>query len=657
MDPNSTITDSPTPTEHPSQPSTSTDISCFQCGSAVMPSHLASHIRRRHPDLVLSHERLQQLGLVACPECRQFFSASRGLAAHIRTCRRVRLPQQSQDIEQTQHSLAPSPDGNETQSQESATQAARPPEVPRGSTFTPAPAVTLPTSNAPPPVTPVETCMNCDEPSISWPCCGSSTMCIGCTRQARNSVPQESCHFPHPRCPSCRADYPRDYEFTLRFCRVCTQPTEPLPDFATRTGGDNGVTQTYRQPTVRAVNEDWITADCCGGRVHLACLSSLAVRGQCPLCVRDHCSDCHFDCNAEMCRPRPRTEPPSENTVYDRCQNPPYHHRECGHAACPLHFALPACRACTNPPSPGAAALVPPESPDRPASPAHSEGDYPGPFPYGNDHLTACDCGGIRNLFECDTCGPQPVPAGDMDIHVTDLFAALHDNHDFFLDAMLGRSNGALNAVSRFSSICPSCGAAACKTNPGRPACDAMLCTMCHTHFCFYCEARIPDNYNLPGHGPHYGNHQFAARPAAVRNGWCRARNQAPLATTIRPPLPPVAPLSQLHEWNGDETKTEDGLGVSVTAPIEGPPPDAPEATSPHATSWATSSTCHSLIVHRCLHQQRLDLFSPRSLDHHHSGQERHLPQSLSAQRRSPTLSCLTREKPCPRPRQPFILS
>ena len=163
-------------------------------------------------------------------------------------------------------------------------------------------------------------------------------------------------------------------------------------------------------------------------------------------------------------------------------------------------------------------------------SPVRSEGENPGPFEYGSEELSTCPCGGTMNLFECDVCGPLPFPEGVVDIHLTDLFEALHNNRALFVDSLMGQPSGALNAVSRISSICPSCGSAVSKTNPGSPACDAMLCTMCQAHFCFYCESRVADNYNLPGHGPHYGNHTFDRRPAGVRNGWCLGRQRATTA-------------------------------------------------------------------------------------------------------------------------------
>ena len=90
------------------------------------------------------------------------------------------------------------------------------------------------------PLSTQENCTICDAPAIPWSCCGASLLCIACTRQARNAVPQESYHLPHPRCPSCRADYPRDFDFESLFCRVCTQTTEVLPEFSVRTPADAG---------------------------------------------------------------------------------------------------------------------------------------------------------------------------------------------------------------------------------------------------------------------------------------------------------------------------------------------------------------------------------------------------------------------------------
>jgi hypothetical protein len=631
----STLPTPSNPPQHPSQPTTSTDISCFQCGNAVIPTRLASHIRRRHPNLTLSHERLQQLGLVSCPECRQVFSASRGLAAHIRACRRATLPEHTQEPTQTSLALTvpltpsirlPASELSATQTHPALLEITAPAasdttwatiaqlltstpaeplsivsstitEPARSSTGpleTDSPSTTetsLPTNPAsatPAPGQPHDLCMNCDEPAIPWPCCGGATVCTSCTRQARNSIPQESYSFPHPRCPSCRADYPRDFDFTLLFCRVCTQPTEPLPDFTTRSATDCGVVSTHRMPAIRDVNDDWRATACCGGRVHNACISSLTPWGSCPLCIDDHCSECHRDCNRTACRPRLRTEPSSEETIYDRCQNPPLYHRVCGHASCLRHSTRQTCQACDDVVAPAVAAApsdfsdneIPDDSPAvRPVSPAYSEGDYPvyRTFPYASD-LAGCLCGGMRNLFECTGCGPLPIPAGDFDVHITDLFTALHADHPFFLDAMVGQLHGALNAVSRMSSICPACGSAASKLNPDSPACDAMICTLCNIHFCFYCESRVPDRYELPGHGPHYTEIVFD-RPVAVRNGWCSRRRERPLPNTTRP-LPSssistiVAPYQRAEERDiFDQPRiTSVALTIPSVAPILQPP-------------------------------------------------------------------------------------
>ena len=69
-------------------PEGSNDIQCFQCGGTVQQSRLAAHLRSRHPALSLSGPMMAQFGLTPCPQCRQLFSASRGLAAHLRTCGR-----------------------------------------------------------------------------------------------------------------------------------------------------------------------------------------------------------------------------------------------------------------------------------------------------------------------------------------------------------------------------------------------------------------------------------------------------------------------------------------------------------------------------------------------------------------------------------------
>ena len=147
--------------------------------------------------------------------------------------------------------------------------------------------------------------MNCEQPAIPWPCCGGAIVCVACTRRTRNSVPTECFHLPNPRCPVCRADYPRTFEFALYFCRVCTQTTEVLPDFETRELTDRAPRITHRAHSVKEVDDQYIAAICCGGRVHLACLGSLSERQACPLCVEDHCAECHLACDPQLCRPRP----------------------------------------------------------------------------------------------------------------------------------------------------------------------------------------------------------------------------------------------------------------------------------------------------------------------------------------------------------------
>ena len=305
----------------------------------------------------------------------------------------------------------------------------------------------------------------------------------------------------------------------------------------------------WKAAEIRNFDGDFEAATCCGGRVHLRCFGGLSEQGNCPLCEEDYCTECHLACNPLSCQPRRRTEAADQDTKYDTCQNPPFQRRTCGHTACHRHFEQDLCSACTERPAPHPNSQNEESIPDAligaPHSPARSEGEDPGPFEYGSEDLTACHCGGIRNLFECNVCGPVQVPPATVDVHLVDLFAALHNNRRLFVDALMGQSNGALNAISRFSSMCPSCGTAVSKTHPGRPACDAMLCTMCHTHFCFYCQSQVPDSYNLPGHGPHYGNHTFERRSAAVRNGWCLQRQREPASSTVRPPrvfvVPPVS--------------------------------------------------------------------------------------------------------------------
>src|SRR5689334_1506515 len=76
------------------------------------------------------------------------------------------------------------------------------------------------------------------------------------------------------------------------------------------------------------------------------------------------------------------------------------------------------------------------------------------------------------------------------------------------------------------------------KEDPRRPACDAMICTFCNHHFCFFCEAAISDSYSLPGHGPHYQEFLFADRQVAVRNGWCSQRTQNPMPSSCHKPSP-----------------------------------------------------------------------------------------------------------------------
>src|SRR4051794_6442529 len=66
-----------------------TPTACFQCREPIAASGLGPHIRRRHPDLVLNDELLMRHGLAACPHCHQLFCATRGLAAHVRSCGRA----------------------------------------------------------------------------------------------------------------------------------------------------------------------------------------------------------------------------------------------------------------------------------------------------------------------------------------------------------------------------------------------------------------------------------------------------------------------------------------------------------------------------------------------------------------------------------------
>ena len=554
-------------------PEGSNDIRCFQCGGTVQQSRLPAHLRSRHPGLVLSDQLMAELALTRCPQCHQLFSTSRGLAAHLRTCRRGAVdesmifltpdgpvPEYSQNnhVDPLATQLIQHQEGFSTETFLGAHADGHParssPEVPladlhqdgcdrevaeeRRQVPEQEPQTGLPVPDQSGPAQ--EGCMNCEQPAIPWPCCGGAIVCVACTRQTRNSVPTECFHLPNPRCPVCRADYPRTFEFALYFCRVCTQTTEVLPDFETRELTDRAPRITHRAPSVREVDDQYIAVTCCGGRVHLACLGSLSERGACPLCVEDHCAECHLACDPQLCRPRQRTEAANQDTKYDRCQNPPLQRRVCGHTACSRHAEQELCRACMDGPAPPPesrrSSTVPDDLIGLPHSPVRSEGENPGPFEYGSEELSACPCGGTRNLFECDVCGPLPFPEGVVDIHLTDLFEALHNNRALFVDSLMGQSSGALNAVSRISSICPSCGSAVSKTNPGSPACDAMLCTMCQTHFCFYCESRVADNYNLPGHGPHYGNHTFDRRPAGVRNGWCLRRQREPALNTVRPP-------------------------------------------------------------------------------------------------------------------------
>ena len=659
-------------------PEGSNDIQCFQCGGTVQQSRLAAHLRSRHPALSLSGPMMAQFGLTPCPQCRQLFSASRGLAAHLRTCGRgpvdegmifltpdaqhvpaphlaatqvihhgvlseapvmgaaparrtsghvsrslsthadpsapqdlfsdfpavgrsssevllADLHQDGCDREVAEEHRHPGQEPcndcdaprDDSQLHQVLTQIIRhegdletepflgvtgsrplsgenyqesvsvlPPVIPpvqqpavgvlQTTHSTSVPAITSaprqPSSAYLQYFLAQEPCMNCDEPGIPWPCCGSANVCLQCTRQARNAAVR-SYNFPNPRCPNCRVDYPRDENFTLLFCRVCTQPTEALPDFTTRSTDDVGrVSCTHRQPAFRDIDDIWDSLTCCGGRVHRACLPMLTERGRCPVCTDDFCSECHLGCNQENCRPRPRGQPGHEDTIYDRCQNPPLFNRECGHAACVLHRDIQECSVCRGLLSvrlepagaPAANLLTPPDSP------AHSDGDYPvyrdGAFPYGQGELLVCACGGVRTPFECDVCGPRPVPQGALDVHVTDLFSTLHEDYPFFVDAMVGHAHGALNSQSRISSICPACGTAVSKVNPDSPACDALMCTMCQTHFCFYCEARVLDNYRLPGHGPHYMTHVFSDRPVAVGNGWCQLRRQPSVPNSVRPP-------------------------------------------------------------------------------------------------------------------------
>ena len=182
----------------------------------------------------------------------------------------------------------------------------------------------------------------------------------------------------------------------------------------------------HRPPTVSSVDTSWCATICCERRVHNACLSGLTGWGACPMCMDDFCSECHRSCNPELCLPRPRMQPPSEDTKYHICQTTPLLGHPCGHSTCPRHSDVTECPSCTRLPQLTQAPQQPPYPPNLPpddtppiadlelspadASPAHSEGDYEiyndgrGPFQYAS-YLSACSCGGIRNTFECTACG------------------------------------------------------------------------------------------------------------------------------------------------------------------------------------------------------------------------------------------------------------
>ena len=185
------------------------------------------------------------------------------------------------------------------------------------------PIVTSPT--LPAVITPPVECMVCGDPSVPWPCCGCALFCAACTRRCRNSVPEPSHHLPHPRCPNCRADYPRDVAFELLFRVVCTQLTQPLEAFVTRNPNldGTGITLESRPLLLNSLDTNWCATVCCERRVHRACLGGLTDWAICPMCIDDFCSECHRVCNPLLCCPRPRSQPPCEDTKYDRCQNPP----------------------------------------------------------------------------------------------------------------------------------------------------------------------------------------------------------------------------------------------------------------------------------------------------------------------------------------------
>ena len=183
-----------------------------------------------------------------------------------------------------------------------------------------------------------DTCIVCDEPSIRWPCCGAPLFCLDHTRVARNTA-EVSYHFPHPRCPNCRVDYPLDSQ--LLYCVVCEQSTEVISSFtftSTLHQEHVQVVRTQRPPQVTSYDTSWQPVTCCSRRVHIACLPRLQ-HGRCPLCISPSCLLCHLQCPSN-CNPRTLGYYPDASNALVSCNPTPLVSWPCGHAACHLFVLL-----------------------------------------------------------------------------------------------------------------------------------------------------------------------------------------------------------------------------------------------------------------------------------------------------------------------------
>ena len=275
-----------------------------------------------------------------------------------------------------------------------------------------------------------------------------------------------ACEGTTSRCPFCRHD--TDVEaFLTGACVVCLAPTA---DF------------------------DRVLSFCCARPLHQDCAPSLEDQ-PCPLCMPSFCSACHAICDNTLCRP-PRHlgifRQTTQGTPCDDCRRPPDElgpdpngRWNCAHRVC---------LACA-------------QEGERPMPQRCPHGCQPAPGATDLPHIPTLTSWGPYDL------APDP---------------SLHPSA-FDANARRDTSHGALNSRFSLTSNCPSCHAPVTKASPNLPRCDGIICR-CGHHFCFFCEAQVPDtDYALNGHGPHYRHHPDDApnRPNYPRqraDGFCSLR-------------------------------------------------------------------------------------------------------------------------------------